>query len=671
MKKRILSLCLSLFLLLSLMPAVSAADSADYGWPEMQGDIAMRVVKDGAEVNRLIVGESYRLQFWLQNIGPYTITLPLAWDPNVVTIVDPGTGTPVSGGRKNDGEATGFRVGSKCYESDYDLFTYEPLYWNGRPVYSAGTETEGAYPSIDRARGCYRLCYYVNAPNPPKEAQMFLELSFRVDAKGDPDFHIGTASDGAGRYDPAEPDGLSVVLPNGDEGAQYVSYGTDVKCPELQVMTQAEYDAESSKSNSDIEMGGGSGQTGQTQEQKKPEIAVTLVESEHLRCFPYDSALVKHAVLKHIDGKVTQESDCILPENLISEGVNQSSQARSILVKMPEKIIPKDEYALVFNLSHMDDMADSGLSMLYVETPWAFVGLNTAILANQTADSAQARLCVRPLGVGGMGLQVTMEVDGEPVPGFTGAVMRVIMPFTYEPEAGELLVPTSGDVYNSGEVPGLPLSLHKLDTDHDAVIFLSPSFGYFNLEIVRPVTFSDLSGVPWAAEAVTSLAQRQILRGVGDERFDPNASVTREQFATMLVTAFGMYSAVADSTFSDVPETAWYTHSVNSAAASGLVSGLGGDRFGTGRTITRQDLAVMAYRALKQLGIELPKTRSAIRFSDDADIAGYASEAVYALYQAGIISGASEDTFAPNAPASRAQAARILYGAVALTGQVL
>lgn len=674
MKKRIMCGLLSMLLLIGMTvpgAAVSAGDS-EYGWPEMQGDIAMRVMSNGAEVTRLVVGETYQLQFWLQNIAPYTITLPLAWDPNVVAVVDGTSSAPVSSGRKNDGEPTGFRAGSKCYESDYDWFTYEPLYWNGRPVYSAD-ENNGAYPYLDQASGLYRLCYYVSAPNAPLEAQMFLEVNFRVLAKGDPNFHIATSADGPGRYDPAEPNGLSVVVPGGDKGAQYVSYGTDIFCPDLQVMTQAEYDEAASKPNSSIQPGGGNGSTGQQKPEKEPpKIMVSLVPAEHLNCFPYSTAMQTAAVLKHINNEVTQDSDCILPGNLITDAVNRagSGNRRSLLVNMPEKIIPKDEYALVFNLENIDDMADAKLSMLYIETPWAYVGLNTAILANQTDDSAQARLCVRPVGMGGDGLQVTMTLDGETVAGFSGSAVRVILPYHVQDD-GTLVLPTTDDAFGPGEASGLPLSLYKADADHGVLIFLSPSFGYYNVTRSEAVTFSDLGSVPWAKEPIEALAQRKILRGVGDGRFDPNGPVTREQFATMLVTAFGMYCATGENSFDDVTDGAWYEPYVTSAASAGLVSGLEDGRFGTGRTISRQDLAVMAYRALTQLGVTLPRTREPVTFADDGSIAGYAREAVYALYGAEVISGAGEGVFAPNAPASRAQAARILHGVLALTDGIL
>jgi hypothetical protein len=212
----------------------------------MEGDIAMRVAQNGGEVTRLIVGETYTLQFWLQNIGPYAIALPVAWDPSVVTVINPQTGEPVESGRRQAGDASGFHAGGKCYESDYDPWTYEPLYWNGRPVYSLNEE-EGGYSYLNQEEGCYRFFYYVESPNAPMEAQLFLEINFKVIAEGDPDFHIATSADGGDKYDPAEPAGVSVVIPGGDDGAQEVTYGDSIKCPSIRVLTAEQAEEEASK----------------------------------------------------------------------------------------------------------------------------------------------------------------------------------------------------------------------------------------------------------------------------------------------------------------------------------------------------------------------------------------------------------------------------------------
>ena len=51
-------------------------------------------------------------------------------------------------------------------------------------------------------------------------------------------------------------------------------------------------------------------------------------------------------------------------------------------------------------------------------------------------------------------------------------------------------------------------------------------------------TFIDVGKDHWAYEAITMMTKANILVGMGDGRFDPDAVMTREQFATMIAQLF-------------------------------------------------------------------------------------------------------------------------------------
>lgn len=77
--------------------------------------------------------------------------------------------------------------------------------------------------------------------------------------------------------------------------------------------------------------------------------------------------------------------------------------------------------------------------------------------------------------------------------------------------------------------------------------------------------------------------------------------------------------------------------------------------------VTRQDMAVMIMRAVEYTGKTVEEVNAAVTFDDAADIASYAADAVASLQKGGIINGMTETTFAPQANATRAQAAKMLY----------
>lgn len=184
-------------------------------------------------------------------------------------------------------------------------------------------------------------------------------------------------------------------------------------------------------------------------------------------------------------------------------------------------------------------------------------------------------------------------------------------------------------------------------------------------EVVPPITtipesgsdiFTDLDGYAWADEAIGYLAARDIISGRGDGRFEPAAYVTREEFVTMVIKAFSLYSENAVCSFTDVPAGAWYAQYIASGVEAGVVSGVTDTLFGAGSNITRQDIAVIAARAKGAEG-----TYTDTGFTDNAQIADYAKNSVGWMREMGCISGYEDGTFRPMNACTRAEAAKIIY----------
>lgn len=179
-----------------------------------------------------------------------------------------------------------------------------------------------------------------------------------------------------------------------------------------------------------------------------------------------------------------------------------------------------------------------------------------------------------------------------------------------------------------------------------------------------PITgFKDLDEAPWAKEAINALADKNIVNGVENGKFNPNGLITREQFAKIVVGAFASDNELADIDFADVEKGTWYYEFIAKAYAAGITKGMGDKTFGVGRNITRQDMCVMIFNAAKAAGMKFDA--SSERFNDHALISDYAVEAVYALKNCGAVSGMDEFNFAPRETATRAQAAKIIYNLIA------
>ena len=178
------------------------------------------------------------------------------------------------------------------------------------------------------------------------------------------------------------------------------------------------------------------------------------------------------------------------------------------------------------------------------------------------------------------------------------------------------------------------------------------------------VKFNDIYSVSWAAEAITKLAEAGIIDGVSEGKFEPNGLVTREQFAKLLAVTLGIYDENAETDFTDA-KGGWYTPYIASVKNAGLINGIGEGMFGVGRNISRQDMAVMIYNALKYKGVNLSSAKT--DFTDFESVEDYAKDAVKFMAGAGIINGMDNGSFAPNDNATRAQAAVLIY---ALKGRI-
>lgn len=177
------------------------------------------------------------------------------------------------------------------------------------------------------------------------------------------------------------------------------------------------------------------------------------------------------------------------------------------------------------------------------------------------------------------------------------------------------------------------------------------------------VSFDDLADAEWAREAIEYLADKKIVNGMGGNTFDPNGFVTREQFVLMIVNALELYVDGAVSSFEDMPEGHWAYDAVSSACAKDIIFGHTDTEFGTGENITRQDMAVIAYRASKSAGRSFDSAEIS-GFTDEEDISDYARESVASMSNSGIINGYPDGRFGPADTATRAQAAQIIYSII-------
>jgi hypothetical protein len=314
--------------------------------------------------------------------------------------------------------------------------------------------------------------------------------------------------------------------------------------------------------------------------------------------------------------------------------------------------------SVTFDPGLVKGYAESGSSSLRVSVSKADV--------SQLSDEVRQRIgdhAVYDFNLSMGGTAISQFGGGNPV--------TVSVPYTLQP--GEH--PSKIVVYfisDNGELEVVKNG--KYDPSTGRISFKPKHFSSYAF-VPAQATFTDLAGVPWAQDGIEALAVREIVGGVGEGRFEPDRNVTRAEFVQMLMGMLDRIDDQAISTFTDAKKGTWSYKPIASAEALGIVNGREDGSFGIFHEISRQEMAAMIDRAARQSGLTLTDVSTSqaagaadsataeqsLPFVDRLAIAPYALQAIASLHAAGMLEGMGDGRIAPNDPATRAQAAILLY----------
>lgn len=176
----------------------------------------------------------------------------------------------------------------------------------------------------------------------------------------------------------------------------------------------------------------------------------------------------------------------------------------------------------------------------------------------------------------------------------------------------------------------------------------------------RDKRFRDVSVTHWAYEAIRTLYAKHVVLGVNENDFRPAQSITRAEFVTIVARAYGLSAPDSyTSRFTDVSSNTWYSDAVAAAVSSGVVRGVSSTQFAPNALITRQEMAVILVRAS---GLSLSDTSTDnLSFNDSDKVKPWAKEAVRIATENGWVQGKEGNQFDPLAQASRAEMAQMIY----------
>lgn len=187
-------------------------------------------------------------------------------------------------------------------------------------------------------------------------------------------------------------------------------------------------------------------------------------------------------------------------------------------------------------------------------------------------------------------------------------------------------------------------------------------YTYANIYDVLALPYQDVQQSDWYYSAVSFAYYNGLMNGVADTLFDPNGTMTRAMLVTVLWRLDGG-SADGTSPYTDVPEGTWYTDGVIWATENGIVNGVGNGKFDPNGTVTREQIATILYRYAAYRGVDVSDRASLDLFTDAGAVSDYARAPMQWAVQTKLISGRLDHKqlyLAPQSGGTRAEVATIL-----------
>lgn len=178
-------------------------------------------------------------------------------------------------------------------------------------------------------------------------------------------------------------------------------------------------------------------------------------------------------------------------------------------------------------------------------------------------------------------------------------------------------------------------------------------------KVITSTGFQDVSHTDWFYDAVVHVQEKGIFSGTNASSFSPKGTMTRAMYVTALGRMAGVdVGAYSTSSFADVQAGSWYAPYVEWAVKKGITDGTGDRKYSPDATVSREQMATMTLRYFEREQIpyqtENPVTTEP---GDIGDVSPWAADAVIKLWQAGVFTGDEKGNFNPRAQATRAEAA--------------
>lgn len=252
-------------------------------------------------------------------------------------------------------------------------------------------------------------------------------------------------------------------------------------------------------------------------------------------------------------------------------------------------------------------------------------------------------------------IDVTVWNDSGKVVSSVPGGVRVVVPNV---EDGQVVVRLN----DKGEI--IDLVEKSLVENHTAYTLLPGTARIKIIDNAKP--FEDVRDMDWFNEYVIFVSSHELFIGVDETHFAPQMNMSRAMMVTVLWRLEDRPEADSVSSFTDMERNSWYDAAVDWAAENGVTLGYSDEEFGPRDNVTREQMATLLYRYLKDLGFDVSATGDYSAYADGGEVSAWASEAMRWAIGSGLLIGRSDTILAPRGTATRAEVATMFKRLVTL-----
>jgi hypothetical protein len=184
------------------------------------------------------------------------------------------------------------------------------------------------------------------------------------------------------------------------------------------------------------------------------------------------------------------------------------------------------------------------------------------------------------------------------------------------------------------------------------------------------MAFQDVPRDRWDYPFIEGLRSQQLIEGVSEDTFEPDRPITRAQMASLIDRAFDLPSQATKMEFKDVPQDDPVASDIEKVTQKGFMKGYSRDSFRPQENIPRYQVLVTLATGLNLKPTKDPQQTLKV-YEDASEIPAWAVKQVAAATEKGlIVNYPNPKSLNPNQPATRGEAAAMMYQALVNLGKV-